>query len=94
MAILYGLWIQCDQCGEGVGDAGIPIDVPFEVKGTTDQDRHATEREATDHALGNGFVEAPDSRLLCSACAAPEDDKHAQLAPEHPHDYGDYSDVN
>lgn len=68
MAIVYGLWIRCDVCGEGAGDAGGPIDAPFEVKGPTEQDRQHTELEAVQHALDNGFVETADGGLRCSCC--------------------------
>lgn len=74
MAITYGLWIQCDQCGVGSGDAGVPIEVPFEVMGTTEQDRVTAERKATRHAIDSGFVQTSDGRLLCPDCTNPDED--------------------
>ncbi|MDT7784999.1 MAG: hypothetical protein QOF58_3418 [Pseudonocardiales bacterium] len=74
MAIIYGLWIKCDECGQGAGDAGVAIEAPFELKGTTEQERKATEQEAVRHALDNGFVETEGGRMLCYDCAEPAED--------------------
>jgi hypothetical protein len=74
MAIKYGVWIECDKCGDGAGDAGVAIPAPFEVNNDAPQERETTEHEATQHALDNGFIRTPDGRLLCHACAEPEDD--------------------
>ena len=100
MAIIYGLWIQCDECGQGSGDAGVAVEAPFEVKGTTEQDRQATERKATRHALDNGFVETPDGQLLCGECADPDendedvDDGHGDCWQPHIGADGEYVDCD
>jgi hypothetical protein len=74
VVIKYGAWVECDECGDGAGDAGTAVAAPFEAKGVAPHHRLAAQREALHHATENGFVRDADGRLLCRYCAQPETD--------------------
>ena len=86
MAIKRGLWIECDECGDGAGDAGVAIRAPFETPGNAPEDWAVAEDQATDHALDNGFTEDEHGRLLCPTCSEPDDEDDDIYDPEEPAD--------
>lgn len=57
MAIKRGVWVECDECGEPAGDAGVPIPAPFE-----------TEEQAVADAVENCDWTNEAGRLLCPNC--------------------------
>ena len=74
MAIKHGAWIQCDECGNGAGDAGVAIPAPFATHADTPEYWRVAEQQALAHAFDNGFTEDENSRLLCWECSNPDDE--------------------
>lgn len=75
MAIKRGVWIECDECGNGAGDAGVAIPAPFAPQQDTPEHWRAAEQDAIEHALANYFTHDDQDRLLCPDCSEQDDDE-------------------
>ncbi len=77
MAIKRGVWIECDTCGNGAGDAGVAIPAPFAPQQDTPEHWRAAEQQAIEHALANDFTRDDQDRLLCPECSDEDDHQDA-----------------
>lgn len=74
MVIKRGVWIECDKCGNGAGDAGVAIPAPFATPVDAPEHWRVAEEHALAHAFDNGFTEDEDGCLLCWVCSTSDEE--------------------